>query len=166
MGQFKPLCHNYESTHPRACALQQEKPQQWEACTQQWRPSAAKTNTNKAALDAEFWVVNHLPSGIKTLFHGFLASNVAVANSNAILIPDPLNVNSFLLILTLSMVFRMMSFFLTEVTFMINHVLYHIMICLDIRVFYHLLCWESLPYRNTCLSVLGTFSHNLHLNFF
>ena len=51
-GATKPVHHNYRTCVPRARALQQEKPPQWEdlvwklekAQAQQWRPSAAKTN--------------------------------------------------------------------------------------------------------------------------
>ena len=55
---IKPTSQNYwackpyllKPEHPRACALQQERPPQWEAsvlplgkaCMQQWRPSATK----------------------------------------------------------------------------------------------------------------------------
>ena len=58
-GATKRMCHNYWTSEPRACALKQEKPRQWEAqimqpessphslqqekvCAQKWRPSAAK----------------------------------------------------------------------------------------------------------------------------
>ena len=68
-GATQPVCHNYwahllqllKSMSPRAHALQQEKPLQWEACvpqqttaplaatkdwTPQWRPSTAKNKIN------------------------------------------------------------------------------------------------------------------------
>ena len=47
---LSPRATTTEARTPRACAPQQEKPPQWEAhtpqqekaCTQQWRPNAAK----------------------------------------------------------------------------------------------------------------------------
>ena len=44
---LKPESHNYWAHVPRACALQQEKPQQWEARAPQWRPNAAKKKKKK-----------------------------------------------------------------------------------------------------------------------
>ena len=38
-----PSCHNYWARMPRSCALQQEKPPQWEARTPPQRPSTAKS---------------------------------------------------------------------------------------------------------------------------
>ena len=63
-GAAKPVCHNYwtcalepsgcnywahmpqvlKAVHPRACALQQEKPPQWEACAPQWRVAPTLCN--------------------------------------------------------------------------------------------------------------------------
>ena len=51
----KPVCHNYWSPHtttteacmPRAGALQQEKPLQWEACALQRRVAPARHNLRK-----------------------------------------------------------------------------------------------------------------------
>ena len=62
-GAAKPVCHNYrvsaleptshdcwahmqllEPTHPRVCALRQEKPPQWEACTPQLGSSPTRRN--------------------------------------------------------------------------------------------------------------------------
>ena len=52
----KPVHHNYwaraldpratttEARVPRACALQQEKPPQWEACAPQWRVAPTHRN--------------------------------------------------------------------------------------------------------------------------
>ena len=63
-GATKPVCHNYwacdlepashnywahsaaatEAHVPRACALQQKKAPQWEACAPQWRVAPAHHN--------------------------------------------------------------------------------------------------------------------------
>ena len=43
-GATKPVCHNYWARMPRAHALQQEKPPQWEACGPQQRVAFARRN--------------------------------------------------------------------------------------------------------------------------
>ena len=43
-GATKPVRHNYWAHVPRACALQQEKPPQWEACALQRRVAPACHN--------------------------------------------------------------------------------------------------------------------------
>ena len=43
-GATKPLRHNYWARAPRACAPQQEKPPQWEACAPQRRVAPAHRN--------------------------------------------------------------------------------------------------------------------------
>ena len=44
---LEPTSHNYWAHMPRACALQQEKPSQWEARAPQWRVAPARRNYRK-----------------------------------------------------------------------------------------------------------------------
>ena len=56
-GAAKPSYHNYwaqvppvlKPVHPRACALQQEEPPQWEAQAPQWRAALTTTRENPSA---------------------------------------------------------------------------------------------------------------------
>ena len=79
-GAAKPVCHSYwtcalepsscnyrahtpqilKPVHPRAYALQQKKPPQWEACAPQWRVAPARCNERKPAGSNENPVMNKL----------------------------------------------------------------------------------------------------------
>ena len=43
-GATGPMSHNYWACASEACALQQERPQQWEACALRWRVAPARRN--------------------------------------------------------------------------------------------------------------------------
>ena len=46
-GATKPMCHNYWACASGACAPQQERPREWEACTLRWRVAPACRNWRK-----------------------------------------------------------------------------------------------------------------------